>query len=310
MSEESRSWWEIESLDRDRWGPIVEPVLAEVVAARDRDRLPASILLVGPQRLGREAAAVAAAALATCPEAGAVWCGCSSCDRVRRGVHPDVSALLPQGAAGQIRIEQIREVVETVTGRPFEARRRVWIVDGVEAGRLGVEAANAFLKTLEEPPPHAVFILLAANPAAVLPTIASRCQRLSLPGAVAVAARLGETSAPELVTVGLGEAGDAALRRAETVLAAASQGDLIELLRLARELGEVDTGFAVVAAAALKLASEAPVDAGAEDLVLLAGELLAGERRAQALRLSRDRLLLACLLRWYRESVQVAREPA
>ncbi len=71
MSEEPASWWPSDSLDRKRWGALVEPALKRLLSARDRNRLPHAVLMVGPPGLGRELAAVEAAALLTCQGMGA-----------------------------------------------------------------------------------------------------------------------------------------------------------------------------------------------------------------------------------------------
>lgn len=104
-------------------------------------------------------------------------CGdCSSCRRIGAGLHPDVQVVAP--ARTEIGIEQIREIASSAYLSPFEGRGRVYILDGVE--RLSLEAANCFLKTLEEPPPQVLFLLLTSAEGALLPTIISRCQRLEL----------------------------------------------------------------------------------------------------------------------------------
>src|SRR5205823_4195724 len=104
-------------------------------------------------------------------------CGiCTACTRIARGIHPDVLVLEP-GDTGSIKIEQVREVVDRTAYRPFEGRRRVVIVD--EADTLVAAAQNALLKTLEEPPSRSVFILVTARPDALLPTVSSRCPRLT-----------------------------------------------------------------------------------------------------------------------------------
>ncbi|MDP8949101.1 MAG: AAA family ATPase, partial [Actinomycetota bacterium] len=92
-------------------------------------------------------------------------------DRARRGLHPDLSEVEPEGTFTTI--GQVREVVRLATSRPFEGARRVFIL---EADTLNVQAANALLKTLEEPEGEAVFVLLAASREGVLPTILSRAQ--------------------------------------------------------------------------------------------------------------------------------------
>jgi DNA polymerase-3 subunit delta' len=296
------TWWPRPTLDRERWSTIAEPMLECFGGARERGRMPQSLLIVGPEGLGRECAAVEAAALLTCPEAGPTWCDCASCRRVREGIHPDVAAVMPSGAGCQIGIDQVRAVVEAAPGRPFEAAQRVWIFDGVEVGRFGAEAANAFLKTLEEPPGHVRFVLLAENPEAVLPTIRSRCQQLALPGSVAVAERLGlGHEVPELAAVALAGCDlDGALGRVRAALESARRGEVMELVRLAHHLRDEGHAFEVVTAGALQEAA-ARGQEEAEALVCLAQDLLVTGRAQRALNLSRKRQLLACLLAWYWE---------
>ena len=92
-------------------------------------------------------------------------------DRARRGFHPDLAEIRPEGAFTTI--GQVREILRLAASRPFEGVRRVFIL---EADTLRVEAANALLKTLEEPEGEAVFILLATSREGVMPTILSRAQ--------------------------------------------------------------------------------------------------------------------------------------
>jgi DNA polymerase-3 subunit delta' len=99
-------------------------------------------------------------------------------------VHPDVLrvGLLTDERTGrpktEIGIDQMREVTSLASLLPYEGKYRLFIIDGAE--RLSKEAANALLKTLEEPPPQVVFLLLTAAEGALLPTVTSRCQRLEL----------------------------------------------------------------------------------------------------------------------------------
>ncbi|MBD3855764.1 MAG: hypothetical protein IFK92_04385 [Acidobacteria bacterium] len=303
MSEEPASWWPSDSLDRKRWGALVEPALKRLLGARDRNRLPHAVLMIGPPGLGRELAAVEAAVLLTCEGHGALWAGGGCADRVRDGVHPDVQAVLPTGAKQIIKIDQVREVVKSAAGRPYEGERRVWIFDGVEADRFEAPSANAFLKTLEEPPAHAVFILLAANPSAVLPTILSRCQQLALPGAVAVARRESEdVGLPELAAANLTDGTlDGAVDNIRSALESGIGGETRLLLRLPFVLPEGVPPFASVAAVALEMASEAEVEAAGEELARLASDLMGVERRSRALNLNYRGQMVSCLMRWYRE---------
>ena len=303
MTDEPASWWDSDALDRERWGALVEPALERLIQARDRDRFPQSVLLVGPAGLGRELAAVETAVLLTCQGMSAPWGdgGCS--DRVRDGVHPDVQAVLPTGTKRIITIAQIRSVVSSAAGRPYEGERRVWIFDGAEAGHLGDQAANAFLKTLEEPPAHAVFILLAANPSAVLPTILSRCQQLALPGTVAVARQLSENADfPELAAVELTGGGfEETVNDIRSALGSGIGGETRQLLRLPFVLPDGIPPFASVAAVALEMASEAEAEPAGEELARLAADLMVVERRSRALNLNSRGQMVSCLMRWYRE---------
>jgi DNA polymerase-3 subunit delta' len=208
----------------------------------------------------------------------------------------------PQGPSKQIKIEQIRKVVEAAPGRPYEGTRRVWILDGVEAGRFGAEAANAFLKTLEEPPAHVCFLLLASNPTAVLPTIRSRCQQLVLPGAVAVARHLGHLQVPpELASSALaGHNVLDGLKAARSAMISASRGEVLHLLRLARLLSDNSKAFELATAAALEAASSTESPELAEELVRLSSELQTAECLTRSLNLNRERQIQSCLLSWFR----------
>jgi DNA polymerase-3 subunit delta' len=82
------------------------------------------------------------------------------------------------GTKKEISIAQIKEIQRSAGLQPYEGRHRVFIVDGAEY--LNEESANCLLKTLEEPPPKVLFILLTVNDGRLLPTIVSRCQRVEL----------------------------------------------------------------------------------------------------------------------------------
>ncbi|OYT72178.1 MAG: DNA polymerase III subunit delta' [Chloracidobacterium sp. CP2_5A] len=135
-------------------------------------RLPSSLLFGGPEGVGKRPFALAVAQALNCPVAPAEGCGeCRSCWRIERGEHPDVRLVAPDGA--QIKIGQAREAIQFVVSAPFEGRRRVLIVERADA--FNAAAANALLKTLEEPPAHAQIILVSARPDALPATIRSRC---------------------------------------------------------------------------------------------------------------------------------------
>lgn len=299
------TWFSQGVLNRGKWGELVEPLLQRVALARDRGRFPHALLLVGPRGLGRELAAVETAVMLACEGAADPWSVSPCAERVRSGTHPDVVAMMPEGKKGIIKIDPIREnIVEVVGSRPYEALRRVWIFDAVEAAHLPGPSANAFLKTLEEPPEHAQFILLAANPGAVLPTIRSRCQTLSLPGAAVVAeGDIGDGIPPELAaSVLAGQKLGDVLDEVRNALDAGMSGELRHLLRLPYIIGEKSNPFEVVAAVATEFATAGADVERSEDLIRLAADLLATDRRTRALNLSSDRQLVSCLLRWFQGS--------
>ncbi|WP_408890787.1 DNA polymerase III subunit delta' [Myxococcus faecalis] len=150
-------------------------------------------LFAGPEGVGKERAAVGLAQALTCPEQPDVGCGtCASCTRVSRGLHPDVTWVMPddervsRGLAGRsdftgtpsrdLRVEQIRQLQERLALRGLESRRKVAIL--VSAQAMNVQAQNAFLKTLEEPPADTTLVLVASAMDKLLPTIRSRCSKV------------------------------------------------------------------------------------------------------------------------------------
>jgi DNA polymerase-3 subunit delta' len=133
-------------------------------------------LFSGESGIGKKMTARGLAAAVNChaatPDGG---CGsCPSCRKVASGGHPDVRFLEAEG--NEIKIDQVREAQADLALRPFEGNKKVLIVDGAEG--LNAASANAFLKTLEEPPGDALIILITAMPQSLLPTIRSRCQEI------------------------------------------------------------------------------------------------------------------------------------
>lgn len=134
-------------------------------------RVSHAYLFTGPAGSNKTAAAYAFAQAIMCKNHGCRTC--DDCKRIERRKHPDVHFYSPEGAQGYL-IEQIREIISGVALAPIRAQGKVYILDRVDL--LGVSAANAFLKTLEEPMPGVTFILLGRTREGVLPTIVSRCQ--------------------------------------------------------------------------------------------------------------------------------------
>jgi DNA polymerase III delta prime subunit len=123
--------------------------------------------------------AVALAQAVNCPTPNdGDACGrCTTCTRIARGDHYDVVIVEPDDGAATIKIEQLRERVLDVVGyRPFEAQRRVFIIDPADA--ITEAGQDALLKTLEEPPPAAMLLLITAYPDSLARTVQSRCRRL------------------------------------------------------------------------------------------------------------------------------------
>jgi DNA polymerase III subunit delta' len=163
------------------------PHAAAVLGAAAEGRPSHAYLLHGPAGSGkREAArAVAAELLAR----GAADPGGARA-RVRHGAHPDLTWVAPSGAHEMLRRDVDGAVVAASARTPFEAAYRVFVLE--RADTMNDEAANALLKTLEEPPEYVVLLLLTDRPTQVMPTIASRCQpvRFDAPPPAALAARL------------------------------------------------------------------------------------------------------------------------
>ncbi|UCD72232.1 MAG: DNA polymerase III subunit delta' [Syntrophobacterales bacterium] len=138
-------------------------------------RVAHAYLFLGKEGIGKKLVALSLAKALNCPHGSEDPCDeCRSCLKVEHLNHPDVILVEPQGQ--WIRIDQIRDLQRELSHRPYEGKRRVCIFSGSD--RLRQEAANALLKILEEPPLHTVMILLAANLDLILPTIASRCQKI------------------------------------------------------------------------------------------------------------------------------------
>lgn len=113
-----------------------------------------------------------------CQEKEADSCDrCDSCARIDENVHPDIHWVRPESKSRRITVDQIREFERSVHLCPTVASIKVGII--VDADCMGEEASNAFLKTLEEPPARTVILLLTAEPQRLLPTILSRCVKIS-----------------------------------------------------------------------------------------------------------------------------------
>jgi len=136
-------------------------------------RVAHAYLFEGPDGVGKRLVALALARALLCQTRQG--CGdCAPCRKVDHNNHPDIHLLDAEGAT--IKIDQVRALQQQLALRPLEGEYRICLIDGAQ--QLNPAAANALLKTLEEPQPNTVIILLSSQPEALLTTIRSRCQRL------------------------------------------------------------------------------------------------------------------------------------
>ena len=178
-------------------------ILRELRALALSEEPPHALLFAGPDGTGRRLLALEYAKMLNCAgtdaarsaPSAALPCGvCRSCRLVDDGAHPDVLTLAPGDSlckprAGDsshprhpdsrdIRICQVRGLIDAVARYPFEARYRLVLVD--PAHRLARDASNSLLKTLEEPPGHTAITLVSSAPESILETILSRCRRIDV----------------------------------------------------------------------------------------------------------------------------------
>jgi hypothetical protein len=169
-------------------------------------RLGHTYLIYGPTGAGKAAFARAVAAAAACLEGERTGdaCGrCPACAAGTRGAEADLRVLAPAEGKREILIDQAREAIADLALAPMVGRTRALIIEG--ADRLRDEAANALLKTLEEPPERALVLLITARPDLVLPTIRSRALEVRLPPATVAGGPPGAADAAARALLGEGE---------------------------------------------------------------------------------------------------------
>lgn len=138
----------------------------------ERGAIANSLLFAGPEGVGKSLFAQAFAKLVICQNDPH---GHHS-SKIDADNHPDIRIYRPEGKVGMHSISSMRQLGEEVCLAPYEASRKVFIIH--EAERMLAYSANALLKTFEEPPPDAMIILVSSAPAALLPTVLSRCQTI------------------------------------------------------------------------------------------------------------------------------------
>lgn len=142
------------------------------------ERLHHAYLFVGPEGVGKRTLAIALAQALHCGRGQADFCGqCPNCIAIQNNNHPDVRLIEPLTGKKEISIQQVREIEKELIYRSFSGGKKVAVVD--PATLMNWSAQNALLKTLEEPPQDSLLILIAVRGKGLLPTVRSRCLRLS-----------------------------------------------------------------------------------------------------------------------------------
>jgi DNA polymerase-3 subunit delta' len=159
-------------------------VISHLKTAMAKGRLSHAYLFLGPEGVGKASVARALAAALNCAalrEDGDACGECPSCRRLAAGTHPDFLVISPEEAKSQISIDQIRDLRRLTEYPPLGGGWRVVIIKPAEALTAQNDAAaNALLKTLEEPPDRHVLVLTAQGETDLLPTVVSRCHKLAL----------------------------------------------------------------------------------------------------------------------------------
>lgn len=249
----------------------------------ENGRLGHAYLIVGDPRGNAGQLAESILQMLCCGQDANRPCGqCNNCRRVARRIHPDIAWIEPIKKSRGILVEQIEEVIRNIFQTTFEGGWKAVVFANAE--RMNNEAANKLLKTLEEPPPRSIFLLLSDQPEALLPTIISRCQKVALNDG------LTDPEDDLRSAVFSIAAGTASGRIAAGLLKAK---EMLALLKSIRDQTESET--------AEWLRQNQVSDEQAEDLAeICQGRMEAAyrERRRQVLRLlllwQRDLLLCAC----------------
>jgi len=154
-----------------------EAAMKTLKAALPPGRPAHSYLFTGPDGVGKRSTALAWTRALFCEAGGGDACGsCKPCVKVASGNHPDLILMKPEIGEKKVKEEisvvQARDFITRLSYRPYESQRIVAIIDGADL--MNITAANALLKTLEEPPGETVIIMIATNMDSLLPTVVSR----------------------------------------------------------------------------------------------------------------------------------------
>jgi len=151
-----------------------EAVVSFLIQAIKNDKVAHAYIFKGPSGIGKASIAVNFAKALNCGIASDdIPCGgCPSCKKIDSGNHPDVAVIKPAADGDTIGIDDIRAVIKDAALKPYEGRKKVYIIDGADS--MTLEAQGALLKTMEEPSSETVIILVGDNTEGLLPTIVSR----------------------------------------------------------------------------------------------------------------------------------------
>ena len=195
--------------------PWLVSTFADLQQRRAKGRLAHALMFIGPAGIGKHQLAERFAQSLLCaqPHADGQPCGqCHACSLYAAGTHPDLFRLSPEEDSKNIRIDQIRALIERISLSSHYGRHKVVILNPADA--MNIAAANALLKTLEEPPADTILLLITDRPSFLPATIRSRCQtlRLALPARDEAQAWLAtQLGNPEEAAVLLALAGGAPL---------------------------------------------------------------------------------------------------
>ncbi len=216
-----------------------------------QNRVGHSYLFSGPQAIGKKTLALAFAQALIC-ETGQACGACPSCLKMLHGTHPDIHLVATE--AQFIRIDVIRGIQDQMTFKPLEGRKRIFIID--DADKMNEQAANALLKTLEEPSANNILVLVTTRPYWLPQTILSRCRHVRfnpLPAETVIRflteqRQMDASRAQILAALSGGSIGEALSLNSEDMtayrarlgllLTTAGQGDPLSLLALASFLGQ------------------------------------------------------------------------
>ena len=236
--------------------PLVSQFLSSAIESRLVNH---AYLFVGPTGTGKNEAARLLSRALVCKQGG---CGaCDECIRTMRGTHPDVKVIDPEGAHGYL-TEQIHQLIHDTNLAPIRAQSKVYIL--TRADLLWGAPANAFLKTLEEPPSRVVFILLARTRDSVLETVSSRCQiiafkPISETEAIQILIKDGKVT-PKDVRIALASTGGSVYRAREFLGSSGRRDARIKVLETIERLVDLDPLDILESTRDLLIALKQPLD--------------------------------------------------